>query len=128
MFKHTPWIAIGVFATALASCGGGGGAAIPVSASPTAPPIQASPTSLAFEATGANFAQTITVTLTGYSGSFTANASLCANIATVAAGASSGTFVVTPTNPGTCAINFSSTNGTSIGVPITVTATQFVGQ
>lgn len=91
-------------------------------------PIQASPAALSFEGTGTYFAQSVALSQAGYAGAFTGNASLCANVATVTAGEPPGTFTVTPTSVGTCTMYFSNSNGTAIGVPITVTATQFVGQ
>jgi hypothetical protein len=99
------------------------------SASPlaTPTPIQASPTSLSFNAVGAA-AQAITLSEAGYTGTFTANASLCTNIASVATTNSGDEFMISPVNAGICTMYFIDANGDALGVPITVTVTQIVGQ
>ena len=98
------------------------------SAIPTPTPIVASPASLSFTAAGLEFGQVATLTEAGYVGTFSPHAGLCANIVALSTGTTPGVFSIAPVNAGTCTIYFTDSNGTAVGVPITVTVTQFVGQ
>jgi hypothetical protein len=89
------------------------------SPTPTPAPVIASPTAVALTSIGAT--QTVTVSETGYAGSFTA-VSMDPAVATVSPG--SGTsFTVTAVVAGTTSISFTSSNGTLGSVGVTVTTT-----
>jgi hypothetical protein len=66
---------------------------------------------------------TIAVSETGYSGSYAVDATRCAGIATIAAGSSAGTYVITGVVAGTCGIVFRDTFSQSVALPVIVTTT-----
>ncbi|MBV8602399.1 MAG: hypothetical protein JO359_12620 [Candidatus Eremiobacteraeota bacterium] len=92
--------------------------------SPAPGPLTVSPSSLTFLGTGAGLAQTVVVSEQSYSGTFSTSSTTCTNVATIAAGPSSGAFVVTPVGAGACSFTISNSAGTSatLGVSVTVTA------
>ena len=109
-----------VLAALVAGCGGGGsgGSANP----PPGPKPQGLPSvaPAAVKITSLATPTTVSVTETGYAGSFTVNAQPCAGIASIAAG-SVGGYTVTGIAPGTCAITFTDTFAQSVAVQVSVT-------
>ena len=100
---------------------------------PTPGPVTASPSSLSFLGTGANLAQTVTVSSTFYTGSFTA--STCdgsspggPTVASVSAVAADGTFTVTPDAPGACTITVTDATGRTATVGVTVATSNLTVQ
>ncbi|HEY0381915.1 MAG TPA: hypothetical protein VGC72_06925 [Candidatus Elarobacter sp.] len=90
---------------------------------PTPGPLTASPNALSFLGTGASLAQTVTVSSTFYTGSFSASA--CTNaqsttVATVGPVAGDGTFSVTPQAVGACTIDVSDAANRHTSVSVTV--------
>ncbi len=74
---------------------------------PTPGPLTVSPSPLSFLGTGSDLTQTVTVSSTNYTGTFTASACTNAqstNVADVSAVGPNNTFTVTPKAPGTCSI------------------------
>jgi len=110
------------------ACGGGSSSSpntTPPTTAPTSPLVLA-PTSLTFVAGGANAAQTVTVTETGYTGAFT-ETDTCSALATVTTQNASGpsaTYTVTPLAAGTCTITAHDTNGQKGAVAVGITLTQ----
>jgi len=101
---------------------------------PPAPPggspnsgIARSPNSFSFLATGAAYASALTVSESGYSGSFVA-ASANTGIATVAPGSAARTFTVTPVNAGNTTVRVSDSSGGYADVPVAVTITALNAQ
>jgi hypothetical protein len=134
---------------ALISCGGGGGGGssstgslpggtLPTNAPTIAPSQQPAETIVLaptnvfdFYAVGGSYAQTITVSETGYAGTFTsvsANpAASCSGILAVAALASAGGFSLTPLAPGGCIFEFEDASRNESGpVYIEVTTSQVI--
>ena len=66
---------------------------------------------------------TATVTERGYTGSYAVNASRCAGVATIAAGASSGRYTITGIAAGSCTITFTDAFSQSVALPVIVTTT-----
>jgi hypothetical protein len=81
-------------------------------------PVLLVPTSLSFSATGAGHAQNVTISQSGYSGSFR-EIDDCSGISTVVS-SSRTVFKVTPTNAGSCTAVFTGGNGESAPLPISV--------
>ena len=137
-----------VCAAALAACGGGGSSTpssslvVPITPTPTPTasatatptatptptptpaPVLASPASVAF---ASNAATTLSVSESGYTGTFHESDTctpLTGAIATVSAAASppagSATYSVAPVGPGTCQITVADGTGRTITVPVTV--------
>jgi outer membrane biosynthesis protein TonB len=92
---------------------------------PTPVPVVPAPTSLAFTALGASNAQNVSVSESGYGGTFSETDS-CAGIATIAA--ASPTFTVTPIAVGTCSITIFDISQRMVTVPVTVTTSGLVVQ
>jgi hypothetical protein len=92
---------------------------------PTPGPVVPAPTSLAFTGLGAPNAQSVSVTESGYSGTFS-EVDTCANIATIAT--ASPTFTVTPVAIGTCAITILDISQRHVAVAVTVTTSGLVVQ
>jgi hypothetical protein len=133
-------------AAALAACSGGpmrmlpvdGGAAPSIAhgwgaatvvhaLEPHAAKITLSPTSLAILSTGTISAQTVKVTETGYTGTFTEK-STCAKIASASPASGKGPTLsvkVSGLGAGSCDITFSDSAKNSAKLPITVTTTSF---
>jgi hypothetical protein len=65
----------------------------------------------------------VTVSETGYSGSFVVNATRCAGIATIGAGTIRGNYNVTAVGAGTCSITFTDTFLQSAALSVIVTTT-----
>ena len=116
-------------------CGGGGGGSpsasfvAPPSAtpSPTAPP--SGPVTLSASAANLSLAgQTATVVAgeSGYAGPISADASACANVASVAppAGSAPATFTVTALGAGSCEVTFADAFGQRTALTVGVTVTQ----
>ncbi len=102
------------------------------SPSPSSPPapMGIAPSTLALTGTGASNAQTLVVTETGYTGSFT-ESDTCSTIATVTPSSGTGpsfTFTVTGVAAGTCSATFTDTNGQHVSANIGVTTTGVVIQ
>ncbi len=100
------------------------------SPSPTPNPMGIAPSTLALTGTGASNAQTLVVTETGYTGSFT-ESDTCSTIATVTPSSGTGpsfTFTVTGVAAGTCSATFADTNGQHVTANIGVTTTGVVIQ
>lgn len=136
---------LSLYAIVLFACGGGGGAQgggsvgpvpttaptpIPISSPSTAPstappgPILTSASvGLSFVAIGTQYAQTVTVSESGYKGAFTTTNG-CANIVSVAE-VNASTYSVTPTGVGTCAFSFVDSFGDT-GSPIATQVTTSV--
>jgi hypothetical protein len=93
--------------------------------SPTPAPVVPVPTAIAFTGLGAANAQSVSVTESGYSGTFS-EADSCAGIATIAT--ASPKFTVTPIAVGTCSITISDTAQHSVAVAVTVTTSGLVVQ
>lgn len=92
-------------------------------ASPTPSPASApspNPASLAFFGTGSSLAQTVTVTETGYSGTFVATTSTCGTIAGIAG---TGPFAITPLAAGACQYTFTDSGGRSAVLTLSITTT-----
>lgn len=89
--------------------------------------VTLTPASLAFTATGASNAQTVNVSQTNYSGSFTAATTTCSGIATIAS-TSASAFSVTPVAAGTCTFTISGGGGQSATLTVGVTTTSVGGQ
>jgi hypothetical protein len=88
-----------------------------------ASPVKVQPAKLQFSATGAGNSQSVGVTQSGYSGSFTQSNS-CAGIATIATrsnAAGKAEFLVTAVGEGSCAASFAGGNAQSGTLPIAVT-------
>jgi hypothetical protein len=117
-------------------CGGGGGgspSAAFVAPQPTPTPSPTPPPGgpLTLSSTIANFAlagQTATVTAgeNGYTGRISADASGCANVATVTPSAASApaTFTITAQGSGSCTVTFADTFGQRTALTVGVTVTQ----
>ncbi|MGD0473056.1 MAG: hypothetical protein ABSB70_07535 [Candidatus Velthaea sp.] len=88
-------------------------------ASPTPGVPLPNPSSLTFNAVGAPYAQSFTVTETGYAGTWT-QTNTCASIATVST-ADHQHFTVTPAGAGACTISVTDTNSVSSSVSVGVT-------
>jgi hypothetical protein len=107
----------------------GGSSASPATTLPTTAPVAPlvlAPKSLAFSASGANAAQTVSVSETGYAGAFT-ETDTCSGIASVSPADGSGpsaTYTVTPLAAGTCTITIHDTNGQKSAVAVGITITQ----
>jgi hypothetical protein len=89
---------------------------------PTPAPLQPSAATVTFNS---NAPTTLTVTQSGYTGSFTESdtcAPLTGTIATVHANATTGTasYAVAPIAAGTCQITVSNSAGQAVVVPVTV--------
>ncbi len=100
------------------------------SPTPTPNPMGIAPSTLALTGTGASNAQTLVVTETGYTGSFT-ESDTCSTIATVTPSSGTGpsfTFTVTGLAAGTCSATFADTNGQHVTANIGVTTTGVVIQ
>jgi hypothetical protein len=89
---------------------------------PPNPAISPSPSSMAFLASGARYSQTLTVTETGYSGTFTATSANTA-IATVGPAGPPNTFTVSPVDAGTTTITVRDSSGGYSTVSVTVSIT-----
>jgi hypothetical protein len=92
---------------------------------PTPGPLSAAPSALAFNGTGSDLAQTVTISESFATGPFTASACVstpaAANpVASVSAVAANGTFTVTPTAPGACTITVTDANQQQTHVAVTV--------
>src|SRR5216683_2000534 len=94
--------------------------AIPVGATPTPTPapVVPAPTSLAFTGLGASNAQSVSVTESGYGGTFS-EVDSCAGIATIAT--ASPKFTVTPVAVGNCSITILDISQHFVAVAVTVT-------
>ncbi len=92
---------------------------------PTPAPVVPAPASLAFTGLGAPNAQSVSVSESGYGGTFS-EADSCAGIATIAA--ASPTFTVTPIAVGTCSITILDISQRMVAVPVTVTTSGLVVQ
>jgi len=82
-----------------------------------------------FYAIGASYAQTVSVTEPGYTGSFTAvnsTAAPCSGIVTIAALSTAGEFSITPMAPGYCLFEFEDSNKNGGAVYIEVTTSQVI--
>jgi hypothetical protein len=86
------------------------------------PTVAANPASLSFLNTGGSFAQSISVTQSGYAGPFTATTSGGATSA-VSTSVSGNIITVTPQQPGTTNVIVTGGYGQSIAVPVSVTST-----
>lgn len=93
------------------------------SPAPTPSPPQARPTlipaMLSFAAPNAP-AQTVAVSESGYSGTFSVDGSSCAGIATIALSTDSRTLTVTPSAAGSCTAVVHDTLGGSANLPIAI--------
>jgi hypothetical protein len=84
------------------------------------------PASLTFSGTGATYAQTFTISYTGYTGTLTINPSTCGTGASAKVTFDKTTFTVpntvtvTPQNAGTCSFVVSDTQGNSVTIGVTV--------
>ena len=98
---------------------------------PTPPPITLSAFRLSFGAIGAAFAQTVTVTEPGYTGTFALTSSGptdCNTILTVSS-FPAGNFQLTPVSVGSCLAYFVDAHGThSPALYIQITTLQIIGQ
>jgi len=65
----------------------------------------------------------VTVSETGYTGSYVVNATRCAGIATITSGGSAGHYVVTGVAAGSCTITFTDTFSQQVVLPVIVTIT-----
>jgi len=129
----------------LAACGGGASSSLPGSAStatpsvaptasatPTAAPaLSAAPPSLAISSAAA---QDVTITETGYSGTF-AESDTCnpfsgvvASVSVASSSAGKATYAVTPLGAGTCAVTATDTAGRATSVNVTVSTAAIVVQ
>lgn len=108
----------------VAACSGGAIGPFIGIASPGA--MKLSSSALAFTATGAANAQTVTATQVDYSGAFTASGTSCSGIATISP-ASGTSFTVTPVGAGTCAFTIAGASGASATLSIGVTTTTVGG-
>jgi hypothetical protein len=81
-------------------------------------PVLLVPSSLNFSATGSGHAQNVTVSQSGYTGSFS-EIDDCSGISTVVRSTAT-VYTVTPTNAGSCTAVFSGGNGESAPLPISV--------
>lgn len=93
---------------------------------PTAGPVVLAPSSLSLTGLGASNAQTVGVSESGYTGTFTATSGTCTGIADVAS-SSGNSFTVTPIAVGQCTLNFSNAAGQSASLPVVVTTTIITG-
>ena len=85
-----------------------------------------SSSSLAFTATGASNAQTVTVTQSNYSGAFVAHGTSCIGIATISA-ATAASFSVTPVAAGSCSFAITGGGGQNASLTVDVTTTTVGG-
>lgn len=88
-------------------------------------PVTVTPSSLSLLGTSPSDAAFVTVSESGYSGSFTMQ-STCASVATIAA--SNNQYLVTPLAAGTCSATFTDAGGNTAVLPIVVTTTTGGGQ
>ena len=97
-------------------------------ATPTAAPgaVELSSATLSFTATGAGYAQPVTVTQASYSGVFTPSTTNCTGIATISP-ASGTSFSVTPVAAGSCTFTITGCGGQSATLSIGVTTTTVGG-
>ena len=86
----------------------------------TIPSADVTPAALSFSATGQAAAQQFVVSESGYSGSFTVDASGCGNAAAVAAGSAPGTFTVTPLAAVACNLIVIDAGGQRAGVNVAI--------
>jgi hypothetical protein len=117
-------------------CGGGGGGspsasfvAPPPSATPSPTPPPGGPVTLSASAANLSLAgQTATVVAgeSGYAGAISADASACANVASVAppAAGAPATFTVTALGAGSCTVTFADAFGQHAALTVGVTVTQ----
>jgi hypothetical protein len=92
---------------------------------PTPGPLSAAPSALAFNGTGSDLAQTVTISESFATGAFTASACVstpatATPVASVSAVAPNNTFTVTPTAPGACTITVTDANQKQTHVTVTV--------
>ncbi len=122
--NHRSTAFAGLFALMLAGCGSGGGGV-----SQGTPPTQASPLtlsapSLSINAVGAT--APLTVSESGYSGTFSVTLGLCATFVTIDSTSHAGpqgTFTFTGTATGSCAASITDAGGQKQPLTITVTST-----
>jgi hypothetical protein len=128
------FVAAGILtlSTIVAGCGGPVDTTpLPATPSPS-PAVNLSVPALAFIATGAGNAQTVSASQAGFSGSFTAataasgQAGSCSGVATIAA-AGTNSFTVTPSGSGACTFTITGAGGMTASLGITVTVTVFGG-
>ncbi|HTV74774.1 MAG TPA: hypothetical protein VME66_13845 [Candidatus Acidoferrales bacterium] len=95
---------------------------------PTAPGVlNVAPTALPIYGTGAANANTLTVSESGYAGTFSEN-DTCSSVATIATSNASGptaTYTVTGVGAGTCNVTFEDSFAQQASASITVTTTGF---
>jgi hypothetical protein len=110
-----------IAACAVAGCSGGGGSSVAVQ--PIRPELlSVNPNTLTFITTGQAAAQSSTATEGGYTGTFSASSTNCANIATISpASGSTGTFSVTPVGNGLCTFTVSDANNNTATISVSVT-------
>jgi hypothetical protein len=111
--------------------------AIPVLTAPTgsgssgtpSSAVSANPGSLAFQATGQQYAQPVTVSEGSYSGSFTASSANTA-IVNVTPASSPGSFTITPVGAGSTTVSFGDANGryTTVATTVTISALHLQGR
>ncbi len=95
--------------------------------------LNASPATVSIASLGASGAQTVRVSESGYTGTFSESSS-CGGVTPIASfSATSGSgpswhLVITGINAGTCVATIGNTNGESLAVPITVSITEFTTQ
>lgn len=101
--------------------------AVTPSPTPTPAPVQFSPTNtFNFNATGAQYAQSLTVTQSGYDGGFTPGTQ-CTGVVSVMTISPRQSSIV-PIGPGTCMLQFANTLGEQVGaVYVQVTTTSIIG-
>jgi len=88
--------------------------------------VTLSSSSLAFTATGASDAQSVTVTQVNYSGAFTPSTTNCTGIATISP-ASGTSFSVTPVAAGSCTFTIAGGGGQRATLTVGVTTTTVGG-
>lgn len=93
----------------------------------TSTAITFAPSLLNFVAVGSPYAQTFTVSESGYNGSF-AITSHCDGTASVAAGTQPNSYIVTPLAVGACSIDATDANNTTATLNVQVTTTTVTGQ
>jgi hypothetical protein len=120
---------------AACGCGGGGGSPAPAFAAPTPSPapsatpapagtVTLSAPSASFSLAGAS--TSVVAGESGYAGQILADASACANVATVSplAGAAPATFTITAQGAGSCTVTFTDAFGQRAALAVGVTLTQ----
>ncbi|HTJ25545.1 MAG TPA: hypothetical protein VMA36_05200 [Candidatus Limnocylindria bacterium] len=138
--RTTALVALSLGAAVLTGCGGGSSSAPATPAGPSAAapgafvfagPSGAPLTALTFASAGTASAQSVVVSRSGDTGTFTQSntcttaTSTIAGISPSSASGPQATFTVTPVAAGSCTVTITAADGTSASLTIGVTTTEF---